>query len=258
MNYYNENDPRKVAWLGELIRRKLIPAGDVDPRSILEVQSDDLRGYRQCHFFAGIGGWSYALSIIGWPEDRQVWTASCPCQPFSQTGKGLGESDERHLWPHVRFLLSEHRPAKFAGEQVASPLGRQWFSRVRSDLEALDYQVGAADMCAASIGAPHNRPRLFFMGHTNRPRSQGRRERRNGGGKWPLRPPSVGLYDCFQEITCEPGIKRRIEPGSFPLANGVPARVGRISGYGNAINPTLAAEFVYAFEQATSDKAAKS
>lgn len=35
-------------------------------------------------------------------------------------------------------------------------------------------------------------------------------------------------------------------PGVFPLAHGVSAQVGRLRGYGNAIVPPLAAEFITA------------
>ena len=83
MNYYNEFDPFAAAWLRKLIEAGLIPNGEVDERSIINVQPDELRGYDQCHFFAGIGGWSHALRLAGWPDDRQIWTGSCPCQPFS-------------------------------------------------------------------------------------------------------------------------------------------------------------------------------
>ncbi|MCA1777621.1 MAG: hypothetical protein LC676_19025, partial [Loktanella sp.] len=40
---------------------------------------------------------------------------------------------------------------------------------------------------------------------------------------------------------------RPIEPGTFPLADGVSGRMGLVRGYGNAIVPPLAAEFVIAF-----------
>lgn len=169
--YYNEHDPFAAAWLRELIADGLIAPGDVDERSITEVMPDDLRGYTQCHFFAGIGGWSYALRLAGWPDDRPVWTGSCPCQPFSAAGKQQGEADSRHLWPEFRRLLAECRPAIAVGEQVASALGRDWLAGVRADLEDLGYAVGAADLCAAGAGAPHIRQRLFWVADTeNGPR----------------------------------------------------------------------------------------
>ena len=81
--YYNEIDRFAAAWLRELIKRNLIAPGEVDERSIADVRPDDLVGFDQVHFFAGIGVWSYALRQAGWPDDRPVWTGSCPCQPFS-------------------------------------------------------------------------------------------------------------------------------------------------------------------------------
>lgn len=187
--YYNENDPFAAEWLRNLITRGLIAAGDVDERSIEDVSPDDLRNYTQCHFFAGIGGWSYALRLAGWPDDRPVWTGSCPCQPFSSAGARKGTDDPRHLWPHWRWLVDQCRPPIIFGEQVASKDGRAWLAGVRSDLEALGYAVGAADLCAAGagekakgrisyeggrfewkpvvIGAPHIRQRLYWLADAN-------------------------------------------------------------------------------------------
>lgn len=79
--YYNDFDEKTCDWLEELIRQDCIAPGFVDRRSILEVQPDDLREFRQCHFFAGIAGWSYALRLIGWPDEAHVWTGSPPCFP---------------------------------------------------------------------------------------------------------------------------------------------------------------------------------
>jgi DNA (cytosine-5)-methyltransferase 1 len=165
MNYYNEFDHKAAAWLRELIKAKLIPDGYVDERSIADVKPAELAGFTQCHFFAGIGGWSLALQLAGWPEDREVWTGSCPCQPFSCAGRQRGESDERHVWPEFKRLISECRPAIIFGEQVASKLGREWLAGVRTDLEKLAYEVGAADLCAAGVRAPHIRQRLYWMAH---------------------------------------------------------------------------------------------
>ncbi|MCB4919673.1 DNA cytosine methyltransferase [Brucella intermedia] len=161
--YYNEFDPKAAAWLRELIKAGHIAAGDVDERSIVDIRPSDLIGYTQCHFFAGIGVWSYALRRAGWPDDRPVWTGSCPCQPFSAAGKGAGFTDERHLWPHFHWLIENCRPPVVFGEQVASKDGLGWLDLVQADLEGSDYASGAVDTCAAGFGAPHIRQRLWWI-----------------------------------------------------------------------------------------------
>jgi DNA (cytosine-5)-methyltransferase 1 len=162
--YYNEFEPYAAEWLRNLIKKGLIADGEVDSRSILDVGPDDIRGFTQCHFFAGIGVWSHALRLAGWPDDEPVWTGSCPCQPFSAAGKGKGIEDERHLWPEFHRLISECRPPVVFGEQVASKDGLGWLDAVFSDLEGSGYAAGAVDLCAAGVGAPHIRQRLWFVG----------------------------------------------------------------------------------------------
>jgi len=163
--YYNEHDPIAAEWLRELIKAGLIAPGMVDERSIEDVTPHELSGYTQCHFFAGIGIWSLALRLAGWPDDRPVWTGSCPCQPFSAAGKGEGTGDERHLWPAFFHLIRFSKPRVVFGEQVASRGGLGWLDIVQSDLEAEGYACGAVDLCAAGFGAPHIRQRLFFVAH---------------------------------------------------------------------------------------------
>jgi DNA (cytosine-5)-methyltransferase 1 len=161
--YYNENDEIAAAWLKELIKEGLICAGHVDQRSIEEIEPSDLEGYDQCHFFAGIGVWSYALRNAGWSDDIRVWTGSCPCQSFSASGKREGFDDKRHLWPAWFRLIEKCRPDVIFGEQVASKDGLAWFDVVSADLERAGYAVGAADLCAAGLGAPHIRQRLYIV-----------------------------------------------------------------------------------------------
>ena len=162
--YYNEIDPHAAQWLRNLIDAGHIAPGDVDERSIEDVRPTDLVGYTQCHFFAGIGIWSYALRQAGWPDDRPVWTGSCPCQPFSTAGKGDGFADERHLWPAWHWLIEHGKPdhVPVFGEQVANGDGLTWLDLVQADMEASGYAFGAFDLCAAGFGAPHIRQRLFF------------------------------------------------------------------------------------------------
>jgi len=164
--YYNEIDPFAAQWLRELIKAGLIAPGDVDERSIEDVRPDELMGYTQCHFFAGIGAWSYALRQAGWADSRPIWTGSCPCQPFSAAGKGSGFDDERHLWPSFQWLIQQCRPATVAGEQVASKSADAWIDLVHADMEAMGYAFGCVAFPAASVGAPHIRDRAYWGGYS--------------------------------------------------------------------------------------------
>jgi DNA (cytosine-5)-methyltransferase 1 len=300
------------------------------------VQPSDLRGYTQAHFFAGLGGWAYALRLAGWPDDREVWTGSCPCQPFSDAGKRKGTADERHLWPDFHRLIAECSPATVFGEQVASKDGLAWLDTVSTDMENAGYAFGAADLCAAGVGAPHIRQRLWFVGHatingirsfdgqpgagarSQEPargssisngmgdacRERGRRDartvlssqgegsgERSGVGRLANEPVASSttflLGDACRSglarrsrqsrddgteqqascgddasrrgadfwrgaewLPCTDGKARPVEPGSFPLAHGVPARVAKLRAFGNAISPQVAAEFIRAADRA--------
>ncbi len=147
--YYNEIDPYAAQWLRNLIAGGHIAPGEVDERSIEDVAPDDLRGFTQCHFFAGIGGWSHALRVAGWPDDKPVWTGSCPCQPFSSAGKGDGFDDARHLWPDFAWLIGERKPVAIFGEQVAAGNANVWFDLVQSDLEGMGYAFGLVPFTSA-------------------------------------------------------------------------------------------------------------
>lgn len=176
--YYNEFDPFAAKWLRELIKAKQIPDGVVDDRDMREVQADELAGFTQCHFFAGIGGWSLALKLAGWPENRPVWTGSPPCQPFSSAGKQQGVNDERHLAPVFLELVKTGRPAALFGEQVATAVKKDnWLDDLLNELEAEGYTTGAAVLPACGLDAPHIRQRLWFcakrVGDTLNPRLEG-------------------------------------------------------------------------------------
>jgi DNA (cytosine-5)-methyltransferase 1 len=352
--YYNEIEPYAAQWLRNLVAAGHIAPGDVDERSIVDVRPDDLKGYTQCHFFAGIGGWSVALRLAGWPDDRSVWTGSCPCQPFSAAGKRAAQSDERHLWPHWFRLIRECRPARIFGEQVAAAVAYGWLDDVANDLEAQGYAIGAAVLPACSVGAPHKRDRLWFVANANDDgqrllqvrRSQNLEVKRTGesnamanasSSEW--RPPTEGRgnesdrtdagrqeatsgYSIHRDfdvanpesggwrkgdanaggppeeqgeiqersgladgndfvgdsdktrpqgwqllperadertpwsagveyIGCSDGKARPVKPGIRLLAHGIPARVGRLRAYGNAIVPQVAAEFIKATDAIT-------
>lgn len=292
--YYNEHDPFAAQWLRELIKAGHIAPGDVDERSIEDVTPNELKSYTQCHFFAGIGGWSLALRYAGWPEDRPVWTGSAPCQPFSTAGQGAGFNDERHLWPAFFWLIRQCQPPTIFGEQVGGKLGFEWWDLVADDLESQGYAATAFDLPAAAVGTPHKRQRLYWVAHSER-NGRGRGSNGNTAGKngslqtERLRTPGGNLANTHEDRRigqgafraneegrkqgpqqngivhyglersgfndgwywheCTDGKFRPVpaEPSLFPLAYGVPSRVGQLRGYGNAIVPQVGAAFVQAF-----------
>jgi DNA (cytosine-5)-methyltransferase 1 len=356
--YYNEIDPEAAQWLRNLIAAGHIAPGEVDERSIEDVHPNDLKPFTQCHFFAGIGGWPLAFRRAGWPDDRPAWSGSCPCQPYSQAGKGGGFDDERHLWPAFQWLIQHRDPVIVVGEQVASSDALPWLDLVQDDLEGMGYAFGAIAGPASGYGAPHIRDRLYWLADANHARLEGWRgaaeranqlaagprsmagaladavgnqpdwpgEARGGRSEHPNLRPAGALADadsgqcqrrtvisrpvsdgkdagrsqgvCVPEpcgdtggagpvngfwsdadwILCRDRKWRPIEPGSFPLAYGLPLGMGRLpewarglakvagldgaslkrakayrrnalAGYGNAVNVEHATHFIRAVKQ---------
>lgn len=326
--YYNEIDPHAAQHLRNLIEAGHIAPGVVDTRSIEDVTPNDLKGFTQVNLFAGIGGWSLALRRAGWPDSRPAWTASCPCQPFSAAGKGLGFADERHLWPSAHWLVGQRRPVVVFGEQSGSADANDWIDLVQADVEALGYAFGAVAFPSASVGAPHQRDRAYWVADADRqqwercgefqPTGGGKpsdsgviswlahtdgngREGRLSGRTDPQREAlngqagcggtACGLADTVRAgfraqpkksneknsiqreeanhasalrgadaagpvngfwrdadwLYCRDGKWRPVRPGSFPLVDGIPARVGRLRAYGNAINIEAAAAFIKSY-----------
>ena len=170
---YNEIEPYLCTWLNNQMAAGLIPPGRVDGRDIRDLDANDLANYRQVHLFAGVGGWAYAARLAGWPDDAELWSASCPCQPFSVAGKRGGTNDPRHLWPDVFRLVRQCRPSALVGEQVAAATGQGWLDGVFADLAGLGYTCEAAIVPACAVDAPHRRDRLWFVAYTDDARLQG-------------------------------------------------------------------------------------
>lgn len=161
--YYNDMDPYVCEWVRNLIKKGHIPDGIVDSRSIADVQPDDVREFAQCHWFCGIAGWALAARLAGWPDDRELWTGSAPCQPFSVAGKGKAQADDRHLWPDFFRIIGARRPAVVMGEQVAAAVGKGWIDGVFADLESVDYACRAVVVPACAVDGPHRRDRIWFV-----------------------------------------------------------------------------------------------
>lgn len=280
--FYNEIDAYCCAWLSNLMDAGHITPGVICDKSIEDLIPDELRGYDRVHMFAGIGGWDYALNLAGWGT-REVWTGSCPCQPFSVAGKGLGFADERHLWPYWQHLIAQHCPPVLFGEQVAN--ATKWLGLVFGDLEAMEYAVAGKPIEAASAGAEHYRDRYFFVADNDEQRASAQREQRSGelcrasgyssdlaramahrpsfgwGEGWTEHDfrsrgftASVVSLEGRQYVECTDGKKpvwRALPPpGVRWLGNGIPARVAKLRALGNAIDPRPAADFIAAYCEA--------
>ena len=239
--FYNEIDSYCCGWLSNLMDAGLITPGTICDRSIEDIFPDELAGYRRVHMFAGIGLWDYALNLAGW-GDGEVWTGSCPCQPFSQAGKGIGFDDERHLWPTWHWLIGHRNPAAIFGEQVASPAARTWLDLVFADMEDINYACGAAILPVASVGAPQERDRIWWMAdadHARRKRGIRQGQSDSPRKEWPA---ARGEPLRSMRGPWPPG------PGQVNdipiLVDGGSGRVGRLRAIGNAISPEVAAAFI--------------
>lgn len=245
--WYNEWDPYAAQWLRNLIAKGLIAEGDVDERSIAEVQPDDLKGYTQVHFFAGIGGWSLAARIAGRPDDRPLWTASCPCPPWSRARiwhrDTAGAADARDLWP-VFFPLAERaKPPRIFGEQVSGKKVQQWIERTKGDLTGAGYVFHGEDRRARDYEAPQGRERFFFSADLGGAGGQGLVSRCSAGPTRPWRWRGQKDLRAIADAPFQPG-DRWPQPLLRRGDDGLSVRVASLRAYGNAIDPWVAAQFI--------------
>jgi DNA (cytosine-5)-methyltransferase 1 len=241
MNYYNEWDKATAAWLQEMINQGLIPDGHIDTRSIADVQPSDLTGYIQHHFFAGIGGFPLALDLAGWPRDRPVWTASFPCQPVSVAGRMLGTSDERYLLPIGVELIKKCRPKTVFGEQVPSV---EWIDAAWDAMERSDYTFWPEIRRADSVGAFQERRRVYWCATSNT-----NRQRQPEPWKYKQNPIRNKADEFREADRLIDAFRRKALPFLCSGHDGVSGRVGELccKGFGNAIIPQVAAEFIGAY-----------
>lgn len=251
--YYNENDPFAAAWLRELIKRDLIAPGDVDERSIADVSAGDVAGYTQCHFFAGIGGWSYALRLAGWADDQPVWTGSCPCQPFSGAASQVdfgpkAKADIRHLWPVWWPLIRELQPNVVFGEQVKQAIGWGWLDEMALDFESASYAVAPIIVRSDAYQAVHERQRLYWVADSN---SSGWQRHQHAKSALPKSTQARHAINSDSLVTARRLLEAGVD-GVLP-GDGVSINMerGKLKGYGNAIVPQVAAEFIGAYMDIT-------
>lgn len=213
--YYNEIDPFAASWLRELIKAGCIAPGEVDERSIADVQPADLAGFTQCHFFAGISGWELALRQAGWPDEKPVWTGSCPCFPADtliHTKDGLVPIQD--IRPGMEVLTHKKR----------------WRTVVRTGSKPFQETIVLRGQGHYGLSCTPNHPFLTSEGSWVEANSMQHKRWVNAS-----------------ELLCGDGFWRPTKPYALPLAPGLPGRMGRMRGYGNALCVPQAQAFIEAF-----------
>lgn len=214
--------------------------------------------------FSGIGGFAlaakwagwetvafcekeqYAKRVLGrhWPnvpviEDIRnitekigcdILTGGFPCQPFSVAGKQKSTADDRHLWPELLRVIALERPTWIVAENVPGIVGLA-LDQVLADLESAGYSSRALIIPACAVDAPHRRDRVWIMAHSASTRCGARSELQLKDGATGNAYHSSERSDSGQWFA-EPSVGR--------VANGIPSRVDRLRGLGNAIVPQVA------------------
>ena len=166
-----------------------------------------------------------------------VLTGGFPCQPFSVAGQQRGAADDRHLWPEMLRVIKEARPTWIIGENVPGIIPMELDNCI-SGLEACGYEVQPLVIPACAVDAKHRRDRLWILAH----RANERSPRRNAGNEYAGdvgQPPYAWKNE--EQWFAESGMGR--------VANGIPARVDRLKGLGNAIVPQVAEPFFHWIRQ---------
>ena len=210
--------------------------------------------------------------------DCDILTAGYPCQPFSQAGRREGAQDDRHIWPYILKIITSKRPSWVVFENVYGHISLG-LDQVLLDLETKGYATRTFVVPASSVGAPHRRDRVWIVGYTEDNRRDGRPSpvgREGSQDKQDESRPEVrgessrpstnvanpddqrpqGRLSGWQDTQrqgvnghagCSSPIHRQpnqewwtTEPDVGRVANGIPKRVDRLKGLGNAIVPQIA------------------
>jgi DNA (cytosine-5)-methyltransferase 1 len=240
--------------------------------------------------FSGIGGFDLAAEWMGWqnifhcewnPFGQQVLkyhfpnsisyadiiktdfsihrgtidiiSGGFPCQPYSTAGKRLGKADERHLFPHMLRCIKEVKPKWVVGENVRGLVnwnGGMVFHEVQDDLEREGYEVQSFLIPAASVNAPHQRYRIWFVAYSNSSRLHKQYistepkkttslssifNEKRGFSRFPSKSPICGGDD---------GISRELDSITFSKWKNQ-----SIKAYGNAIVPQVAHQIFKTIQQ---------
>ncbi len=252
---YTDLDPYCCRVLRARVADGGLPHGDVLECPIEELGDAQLRGRDQIHLFAGIGGFPLGFKWAGLPDDFSVVTGGFPCQDLSIAGKGAGLGGSRSgLWWQMLRIVRLARPRWVVVENVAALLGRG-LGAVVGPLAESGYRVEWDCIPASAVGAPHQRDRVWIVGHLASERCrQGRQGRAAASGERGLpardaantkRQRCKGRGEAITGTAKPPSRSQEsdwwsVEPDVGRVADGIPKRVDRLRSLGNAIVPQIA------------------
>ncbi len=207
-----------------------------------------------CEWQVEIDDWCNRVLAKHWPDVRRyrdvkevgkhnlkavdVICGGFPCQPHSFAGIRNGTSDTRNLWPDFSRVIGEIRPRWIVAENVrglfSSDSGR-FFSGILRDLAGFGYDAEWSCISACEFGASHSRPRVFLLAHAT---SAGREARSTDrlGNIMDRRPTDSFTHSNLSEARQA----WESEPRILGVSDGVPSRVDRLRGLGNAVVPQVA------------------
>ncbi len=172
-----------------------------------------------------------------WRGSVDLITAGFPCQPFSVAGNQQGEADERNLWPDIARVIREVRPRFVFMENVPALLTHsKYFGTILGDLATCGYDVRWDCISAASVGANHQRDRLWILADTTSTRQPRQGQPVEWGGQ-----AAQGEGQADNAFTVRESYQWPAEPNMGRVAHGVSRRVDRLKGLGNAVVPAVVA-----------------
>lgn len=169
-----------------------------------------------------------------------IITGGYPCQPFSLAGGRKGAEDDRHLWPSMLEIVKRARPSWVLAENVVGHI-TMGIDQVLADLESEGYAATAVVVPACAVDARHRRERVWIVANTKsigRDHGNDSELLRQGAGKVNAPASASGVVDWVEARRWED------EPELGRVAHGIPDRVDRMRGLGNAIVPQVAAEIL--------------
>jgi len=167
------------------------------------------------------------------PEPVDLLAGGFPCQPHSVAGKRRGAEDDRNLWPEYLRLIKETRPRYIIAENVLGIVST-YIDTVLSDLESEAYTCWTFNLPACAFDAPHRRERIFIVANSTGVEYTFKKKSRQWRVPQKLNRSSLRTkqYINSKLWNAEPNVGR--------MAHGVPKRIHRLGGLGNAVVPQVA------------------